>query len=520
MSETPSTETKPQADAAATPEPAKPSRTPVIIGVIALAGAIYFGKSFLEGRHYESTDDAYVTADIVQLSAEVKGNVLSVKPQLNEVVKPGEEVATLDPTEYQAALQQAEANLAMAQAQAQAAGANVQLTKSQGEADIAGATGGEAAAGGGVGSAQAQVGVLQAQLASAEQAAEVTKIDVSNLDRDIDTARDTFAKSQSSITAAQAAVTAARAAADAAKSAAGIAQSNRDYAAKENERIKSLFGQGVVSERDREMSATALASAEGALAQARSQAAAAEAAVAQRLSDLQSARIASQSAQSAVAQAIQRRRQGAVRIQSANSQVESQRASLAAARQSVQTAQGSLARAQASVSSAATLPEKLKEKEAQRALALAQVKQAEAAVEQAKLNLKRTHIVAPVEGYVSKKYALPGTLLVLGSPIMSVVPKNDVYITANFKETQVARMKAGEKVDIDIDGLPGHTFHGEVESLSAATGSQFALIPPDNATGNFVKVVQRLPVKVKILADDQSSKIAAGMSVDVKVRVD
>ena len=500
----------------------KPKRnlTPFIVGAIAIVMVGYFGKSFLEGRHFESTDDAYVTADIVQLSAEVKGTVLKVVPNLNDEVKPGEEVATLDPTDYEAALQQAEASLASAQAQADSAGATVQLTRSQGAADLAGANGGAFAAGGGVGTAVAQVGVLQAQLASAKQSAEVAKIDVTNLDQDIATARDSLQKSRAAIAAAQSAVSAAKSAADGAKSAVKIAQSKRDFAANDYQRTLALYDQGVVSASSRDLVTTNLSGAEAAVAQAQSQASAADAAISQRQSDLESAQLAEKAAESGLAQAIQRRRQGSVKIQSAYSQVASQKSSLEAAKQAVASAQGSLTRAQATVSGAQTLPDKIREKEAQRELALAQVKLAQAAVTTAQINLKRTHILAPVGGHVSKKYALPGTLLTLGSPIASIVPNQGLYIVANFKETQIARMQTGQKVNIDIDALPGHTFQGQVESLSSATGSQFALIPPDNATGNFVKVVQRLPVKIKILSDDQSARIAAGMSVDVKVRVD
>ncbi|HEY7878280.1 MAG TPA: HlyD family secretion protein [Gemmatimonadaceae bacterium] len=131
-------------------------------------------------------------------------------------------------------------------------------------------------------------------------------------------------------------------------------------------------------------------------------------------------------------------------------------------------------------------------------MAQARMEGAQAVLEDAKLQLSYTTITAPVSGTVSKKLVELGQLLQPGQMLMSVVADTGAWVTANFKETQLADMRVGQPVTIDIDAYPGCTAEGRVQSLSAATGAKFALLPPDNATGNFTKVVQRVPVRVEI----------------------
>ncbi len=131
-------------------------------------------------------------------------------------------------------------------------------------------------------------------------------------------------------------------------------------------------------------------------------------------------------------------------------------------------------------------------------VAEARTEAAQAALDGARLQLSYTVITAPVSGTVSKKLIELGQLLQPGQTLLSVVADTGVWITANFKETQLANMRVGQPVEIDIDAYPGCTAEGKVQSLSAATGARFALLPPDNATGNFTKVVQRVPVRVLV----------------------
>lgn len=143
-----------------------------------------------------------------------------------------------------------------------------------------------------------------------------------------------------------------------------------------------------------------------------------------------------------------------------------------------------------------------------------------AQVAQAQLNLENTKIKAPSDGFIAKKSVEPGQLASAGIPLIGFVSAESRWITANFKETDIENIKVGNEARIDIDALSKSDFHGIVESISSATGSTFTLLPPDNATGNFTKVVQRVPVKIKIegLTDKDIEILRAGLSAFVKVR--
>jgi membrane fusion protein (multidrug efflux system) len=137
---------------------------------------------------------------------------------------------------------------------------------------------------------------------------------------------------------------------------------------------------------------------------------------------------------------------------------------------------------------------------------------AEAVQRQAELNLSYTSITAPVTGVVGARTLRVGQYVQAGTQLMAVVPVASAYIVANYKETQLAGVKAGQGVEVEIDTYPGRVFHGHVDSLAPASGQEFALLPPDNATGNFTKVVQRIPVKIQ-LDGDVADVLRPGMSV-------
>jgi membrane fusion protein (multidrug efflux system) len=148
----------------------------------------------------------------------------------------------------------------------------------------------------------------------------------------------------------------------------------------------------------------------------------------------------------------------------------------------------------------------------------ARVAAARAARDQAALNLSYTRITAPAEGVVSKKSVELGQLVQPGQPLMSLVPLSDVWITANLKETQTADVTPGDPVDFTVDAYGGRHFTGHVESLAPATGARFSLLPPDNATGNFTKVVQRIPVRIRLDGkNDPVRPLRPGMSVAVTI---
>jgi membrane fusion protein (multidrug efflux system) len=146
------------------------------------------------------------------------------------------------------------------------------------------------------------------------------------------------------------------------------------------------------------------------------------------------------------------------------------------------------------------------------------VTQRQADVDYAKLQLTYTTITAPSSGITSKKNIQIGQLVQAGQTLFSIVNDNSLYITANFKETQLDKLRNGQKVNIEVDAYPDLKLNGEVYNFSPATGAKFSLLPPDNATGNYVKVVQRIPVKIKINADKETmAKLRPGMSVNVSV---
>jgi membrane fusion protein (multidrug efflux system) len=156
----------------------------------------------------------------------------------------------------------------------------------------------------------------------------------------------------------------------------------------------------------------------------------------------------------------------------------------------------------------------VKQAEAARMAQLSAIKQGEALLKEAELNYSYTKIYAPSDGYITKKSVETGNQIQAGQPLMAVVSLNDLWIVANYKETQLERIRQGQKVKIKVDTYPGKTFMGKVESIMAGTGATFSLFPPENATGNYVKVVQRIPVKILLDKDtDKEHVLRVGMSV-------
>ena len=146
------------------------------------------------------------------------------------------------------------------------------------------------------------------------------------------------------------------------------------------------------------------------------------------------------------------------------------------------------------------------------------IKQDAASLKLAKLNLGYTRIYAPSDGYITQKSVQVGNQVQPAQPLMAIVPLSDVWITANYKETQITKMRPGQNVDISVDTFPGMTFRGKVNSIMAGTGAVFSLFPPENATGNYVKVVQRIPVKIVLNpGEDPNHILRLGMSVEPTV---
>lgn len=199
--------------------------------------------------------------------------------------------------------------------------------------------------------------------------------------------------------------------------------------------------------------------------------------------------------------------------------VDAAQASVAAAQQQITQARGKITQAQASLRTANTAPQQVQNSRARLSAAEAQVQKAQANLDQAKLNLQYVKIVAPVEGVVGRRSVQPGQNVQPGQQLMSLVALNDIWVTANFKETQLRKMRVGQEARIYVDALD-REYKGHVESIGGASGARFSLLPPENATGNYVKVVQRIPVKIVFDNNANSDHaLRAGMSVIAKVKV-
>jgi membrane fusion protein (multidrug efflux system) len=215
------------------------------------------------------------------------------------------------------------------------------------------------------------------------------------------------------------------------------------------------------------------------------------------------------------------------KVVAADAQVTQARAATSSQAAIAQRAQTQISGAQAQVNEARgrlaqaqTAPQQVAVSEAQAASAGANLQQLQAAVDEAELQLSYTKVYAPETGRIARKAIEVGAQVQIGQPLMAVVP-GDVWVTANFKESQIGNIRAGEPVEITIDAYPDKTFNGHVDSIQAGTGARFSLIPPENATGSYVKVVQRVPVKIVFEPNqiDPQHLLAPGMSVVPEVKI-
>ncbi len=378
-----------------------------VILLLLLGGAFFYWRSTFT----EDTDDAQVDSNLYQVSARVAGQVTQVFVNETEPVKAGQEIAIVDPSDFQVALEQAEANLANARAALVQATANVPITN---------------------------VSV-----------------------------RTTLTTSGQDVTGNTASVAQAQANAQAMQARILQAQANALKAQTDVDRYTPLVKRDVISKQQYD------------------------------------AAVATATAMQAQVDEMQRDAQGAEQqVQSAQQRLASSRAQEAQNRQNA--------------------PKQVAVQQARATAAEASVKQAQAQVDQAKLNLGYTKIVAPIDGIISRKNVAVGDNLSVGQALLTVVPLQNLWVTANFKETQLGHMEKGQDVDIKVDALGGRHFHGKITEVGGATGSKLSLFPPENATGNYVKVVQRIPVRVDFTNLQQENKddaLRAGMSVEPAVHV-
>jgi membrane fusion protein (multidrug efflux system) len=208
----------------------------------------------------------------------------------------------------------------------------------------------------------------------------------------------------------------------------------------------------------------------------------------------------------------------------ANATVQARQASLLAAQAEVRQAQSRIDQANAEIKNAQATPNTVAATKAKAQSADAQALRSKAALDQAQLNLSYTTIASPVDGIVGKRSVQVGSNVAIGQDLMAVVPLREVWVTANFKETQLAHMHPGQPVKIKIDTYGGRKWNGHVSNIGGATGAIYSLLPPENATGNYVKVVQRIPVRIDFDGNDKSDfnkdgLLRPGMSVEPDVNI-
>jgi membrane fusion protein (multidrug efflux system) len=197
---------------------------------------------------------------------------------------------------------------------------------------------------------------------------------------------------------------------------------------------------------------------------------------------------------------------------SSTASVEAARANESAAQQFVEQAQSRLVQAEANHQSAETAPQQVSSSRSRAVAAIADVEEKRALLEQAQLNLQYTKIIAPVDGEVNKTVVV-GLNVAEGQQLLTVVPLDQVWVTANFKETQLRHMRVGQRAEIHVDSS-GKRLKGHVDSIAGATGPLFSLLPPENATGNYVKIVQRIPVKIVLEpGENRDRQLRPGMNV-------
>ncbi|MGB0063269.1 MAG: HlyD family secretion protein [Terracidiphilus sp.] len=386
---------------------APPSRRRGIVIIAVVVVALIALGLWWRSTYSEDTDDAEVDGHLIQISSRIAGHVVKVDVEENQVVKAGQPIAELDPSDFQVAVENAEAALASARAAAAAANVNVPITTVNTASNLR--------------SANADVSGSQAAVDQAEEQL------------------------------------------DAAKAGVAQARANNTKAQSDLDRYKPLVEKDVISKQQFD---AAVAAADGAKA--------------------------------ALADAL---------------------ASEKAAEDAVRVAHERVDQSQAQLKYAQTAPEQVAAQDAHAKQAEAMVEQAQAQLDQAKLNLSYTQIVAPEDGIITRKSVERDQNVSVGQNLLTLVSLDHIWITANFKETQLRHMQAGQSVKIHVDAT-GKDYSGVVTQIGGATGSVLSLFPPENATGNYVKVVQRVPVRIDftdLQKEDPDHRLRPGLSVEPKV---
>lgn len=493
--------------------------TLIVVGVIvAVVLAVYGFNAWAYNSTHVSTDDAQVTSDLVQLSPKVAGTVIKVYVTDNQVVKAGDLIAELDSASYQTAVDQAAANVALARAQSRQAQATVGLTGDLGNAQILQAQGQLDQSQGAVQGSVADVSKFRASETAARAQESSAKSTIASAEAALEGALANAKRADVQVRQAQSEVKSAQADAKAALAGVEGAVATRDKAQHDADRAEALLKEGVVSDQSAEQARTQLSVAQANWDAARQKALSAATVVVQRREEVFTAQIQVDAANAQVAQARAAIRASQDMAVAASAAVAQATAQLQSAATNIQQAQGKSRQARGALQQAKTAPAQLKISQVQGEQAAARLQQAQAALEDAQLKLSWTKIYAPVGGRISKKWVNVGSQVQVGSPLMAIVTSEDPWVVANYKETQLPDVRVGAPAEIEVDALSGKPLKGHVDSIAAGTGATFALLPPDNATGNYTKVVQRIPVKI-VLEPGQPGleHLRVGLSVTASI---
>ena len=473
-----------------------------IIIVIAIV-AVVFGVNYMRyASSHISTDDAYLTADIITIAPQVSGTVQHVYVKDNQQVNAGQILAVLDDSTYKTAVMQAQANLDMAIAAAEASNVNVGLTDDTGNAQIQQSEAGVNQAENAVGSSEADVYRSVAVVGQASANAQSVKAAIAS-------AKAQKKRADAAVESASAQIETAEADIRSANAELETASAVYTKAVNDNKRYQKLLADNVIGAQMGEQAAVGEQTAKSQLQKAQEHISSCKSALNSKKADLRAAKEQINAANATIEQA-------QAQYTAAVAGVSQAQAQLISSGKAVHQSEARHKQAQAQLSQANTAPKLLKMSEAAAHQASARVSQARAALEDAKLKLSYTRIIAPVSGIVNKKSVNEGILVQPGTPLMALVPppSENIWVVANFKETQITNLKSGQEAKISVDGIPGKTFTAKVDSIASGTGATFALLPADNATGNFTKVVQRIPVKLVIDSKQQNiDRLHAGMSV-------
>ncbi len=492
----------PQSTPSAGDTPGKRNPLPILLAAAIVIGGGAYGVSYWSwSRTHISSDDAYLTGNIVNISPRVAGTLDSITVAEGDHVKAGQLLAHLEDSNQQAALRQSQAAYDSAATQIPQAKSNLEFQKISTEAAIARAQS----------AVQAQKARTQGAGAQVNLSEATSRSQVAQARSQIAQARAQAAQITANIRTAQAQIAANRQAVQTAASGvaalvARVSSAKADVyrAVADETRYAKLLAQEAVTQAQydavhaqAEAARSALVALNQQIAQARSQEAGARVGVSQA----QAALIATQRAADAARAQVAVVEAGLGLAQAGGLQVGVQQSNLNAT--DVQSGQ-----TQADLQTARAGNSQIALRKQQILSAQADLNRALAALKTAQVNLRDTNIYAPADGTVVRKGVNAGTSISAGQTILSMTEGDKLWITANMKETQLASVRVGQNVEVDVDALPDKKFKGVIATVNAATGSSVSLLPPDNATGNFTKVVQRIPVKIALVPSSDGGKWA------------